>query len=164
MNKEEFAKRLQENKAKYYRMAYSYVKNEHDALDIVGEAVYKGLKNLRSLRQEEYFDTWMTRIVVNAALDFLRRSSRTSPVEDNVLELIPRDEKGLEPEASMDLYAALDCLSAKDRSCVVLKFFEEYTFAQISDILGEAEPTVKSRVYRSLAKMRAMLEEGAKQK
>ena len=106
----------------------------------------------------------MTRIVVNAALDFLRRSSRMSPVEDNVLELIPRDEKGLEPEASMDLYAALDCLSAKDRSCVVLKFFEEYTFAQISDILGEAEPTVKSRVYRSLAKMRAMLEEGAKQK
>lgn len=164
MNKEEFARRLQDNKTKYYRMAYSYVKNEHDALDIVGDATYKGLKNLKTLRQEAYFDTWMTRIVVNAALDFLRRNSRTAPCEDNVLALIPQEEAGLDAAASMDLYAALDCLPPKDRACIVLKFFEAYTFAQISDILGETEPAVKSRVYRSLVKMRAMLERGVDQK
>ena len=56
MDKNQFAKRLQEQKSKYYRMAYSYVKNEHDALDIIGEASYKGLKEPHTLKQPEYFD------------------------------------------------------------------------------------------------------------
>lgn len=42
MDKFEFAQRLQSDKARYYRIAYSYVKNEQDALDIVGDATYKG--------------------------------------------------------------------------------------------------------------------------
>ena len=62
MDKFRFAQELQSRKEKYYRMAYSYVKNEQDALDIVGEAVYKGLRTLGTLRQPDYFDTWMTRI------------------------------------------------------------------------------------------------------
>lgn len=50
MDKFRFAQELQSRKEKYYRMAYSYVKNEQDALDIVGEAVYKGLRTLGTLR------------------------------------------------------------------------------------------------------------------
>lgn len=53
MDKNQFAKRLQDQKTKYYRVAYSYVKNEHDALDIIGEATYKGLKDLHTLQQPE---------------------------------------------------------------------------------------------------------------
>ena len=60
MDKFEFAQRLQSDKARYYRIAYSYVKNEQDALDIVGDATYKALLNLRSLKNPEYFGTWMT--------------------------------------------------------------------------------------------------------
>ena len=85
MDKNQFAKRLQEQKSKYYRMAYSYVKNEHDALDIIGEASYKGLKELHTLKQ---------------------------------------------PEDSMDLFEALDALSERDRACVLLRYFEEYSFVK----------------------------------
>lgn len=53
MDKNQFAKRLQDQKTKYYRVASSYVKNEHDALDIIGEATYKGLKDLHTLQQPE---------------------------------------------------------------------------------------------------------------
>lgn len=82
MDKFEFAQRLQSDKARYYRIAYSYVKNEQDALDIVGDATYKALLNLRSLKNPEYFGTWMTRIVINCALDQLRRSSRVTFLDD----------------------------------------------------------------------------------
>lgn len=82
MDKFEFAQRLQSDKARYYRIVYSYVKNEQDALDIVGDATYKALLNLRSLKNPEYFGTWMTRIVINCALDQLRRSSRVTFLDD----------------------------------------------------------------------------------
>lgn len=55
MDKLHFAQELQARKGKYYRIAYSYVKNEHDALDIVGEATYKGLRTLGTLREANYF-------------------------------------------------------------------------------------------------------------
>ena len=115
MDKNQFAKRLQDQKTRYYRVAYSYVKNEHDALDIIGEATYKGLKDLHTLQQ---------------------------------------------PEDSMDLFEALDALSERDRACVLLRYFEEYSFVKIAEILQEPEPTVKSRIYRALGKMREFIEEG----
>ena len=49
MNKERFAQAVLAQKEKFYRIAYSYVKNEQDALDIVSEATYKGLKSLHTL-------------------------------------------------------------------------------------------------------------------
>ena len=161
MDKFRFAQELQSRKEKYYRIAYSYVKNEHDALDIVGEAAYKGLRTLGTLRQPDYFDTWMTRIVINAAIDFTRSRSRVTLREDMALEVLPVPEEKLTPEDSMDLYRALDALSEKDRVCVTLRYFEEQSFVQIAEILREPETTVKSRLYRALGKMRRYLEKGA---
>lgn len=93
MDKFEFAQRLQSDKARYYRIAYSYVKNEQDALDIVGDATCKALLNLRSLKNPEYFGTWMTRIVINCALDQLRRSSRVTFLDDAPPRAQPPDDK-----------------------------------------------------------------------
>lgn len=162
LSKEQFASLLQTKKQKLYRMAFCYVKNEQDALDIVGEAVYKGLQSLTTLREPEYFDTWMTRIVINTAIDFLRKNSRCSVCEDAILELMPVEENSLDPESSLDLYTALDALGQRDKTCVILKYFEGYTFQEIAGLLNEPEATVKSRLYRSLAKMRTQLEKGGK--
>ena len=94
MDKNQFAKRLQEQKSKYYRMAYSYVKNEHDALDIIGEASYKGLKELHTLKQPEYFDTWMTRIVINAAIDYIRKNTSFVYCEEDTIGVMKVTESG----------------------------------------------------------------------
>ena len=56
-----------------YRLAYTYVRNEEDALDIVQESVYKAIKNSDRVRQEAFIKTWIWRIVVNTAVDFIRR-------------------------------------------------------------------------------------------
>ncbi|MBS5145120.1 MAG: sigma-70 family RNA polymerase sigma factor [Butyricicoccus pullicaecorum] len=156
----QFAQVFQAKKEKYYRIAYSYAKNEHDALDIVGEAAYRGLKSLHTLKAPEYLDTWITRIVFNVAIDLMRERSRLIFCEDTVLEVVAVPEKELIPEDSMDLFKALDALSEKDRVCVTLRYFEEYTFLEISKVLQEPESTVKSRLYRALHKMRLYLEKG----
>ncbi len=160
VSKARFAQEFQSKKEKYYRIAYSYVKNEHDALDIVGEAAYRGLKNLHTLKSPEYLDTWITRIVFNTAVDLIRKRSRVVLCEDALLEVVAVPEKELVPEDSMDLFQALDALSEKDRLCVTLRYFEEYTFLEIAEVLQEPESTVKSRLYRALRKMRLFLEKG----
>lgn len=161
MDKLTYAQQLQANRERYYRVAYTYVKNEQDALDIIGEATYKGLRELHTLRKEEYFNTWMMRIVINAAIDFIRKNARHITCGDEVWELIPAEETGLSPDEALDLYEAMDALSGRDKACVILRFFEEYSFPQIADILREPEPTCKSRLYRALKKMRGHLEKGA---
>lgn len=160
MDKYQFAKKLQEQKVKYYRIAYSYVKNEHDALDIVGEATYKALKDLHTLQQPEYFDTWMTRIVIYTAIDYIRKNARIVCYEDNLIDVMSVAESDLAVEDSMDLFDALDVLSERERAGVVLRYFEEYSFTKIAEILQEPEPTVKSRIYRALEKIHRFIEEG----
>lgn len=88
MNKERFAQAVLAQKEKFYRIAYAYVKNEQDALDIVSEATYKGLKSLHTLKSPEYFDTWMTRIIINTAADYLRKASRAVNLEEDALDIL----------------------------------------------------------------------------
>lgn len=158
MDEEKFAQALFSSREKFYRIAYAYVKNEHDALDVVSEAAYKGLKSLRSLKNPEYFDTWMTRIVLNAAADMTRRNARVVHLEEEAWDNIPIPENGLAVEDSLDIFQALDLLSATERSCVILRYFENHSFVTIAQILNESESTVKSRIYRALNKMRKALQ------
>ena len=164
MDKHAFAEKLQSDKARYYRIAYSYVKNEQDALDIVSEAAYRGLRQLKTLKQPEHFRTWMTRIVVNCAIDSLRRSSRVVSIEEGAPEPVELSDSMLTCEDTLDLYDALDALSGPDRTCITLRFFEDMQFADIARVLGESESTVKARVYRALKKLRGHLEKGEMQK
>ncbi|WP_312281294.1 sigma-70 family RNA polymerase sigma factor [Oscillibacter sp.] len=157
INKHEYAKRIQTGRIKLYRTAFCYVKNEQDALDIVGEATCKGLESLHQLRQPEYFDIWMTRIVINTALSFLRKKRLYAVCSTDTMEEIAVDEDTMHPEDTMDLYEALDVLDPLERTYVILRFFEDWPIREMADILQTPEPTVKSRLYRALKKMRKYL-------
>lgn len=65
MTREELAARIEEIRIKLFRTAMIYLGNEHDAIEAVDEAVYRGLCAVKKLRQPEYFDTWMTRCCVS---------------------------------------------------------------------------------------------------
>ena len=65
MNQEEYARRIEEIRGRLYKTAYLYLGSESLAVDVVDEAVYKGLCNHWKLRQPEYFTTWITRILIN---------------------------------------------------------------------------------------------------
>lgn len=141
----------------YYRLAYSYVHNDADAEDIVQNGVYKALRNSKALRNPEYAKTWIYRIMLNEIFDFLRRPKAVS------YEYI-QEETGIEAESvedtytDVDLQRALDSLPEQDKAIVVMKFFEDKKFEEIADILDENINTVKSRLYRSMKKLRIRIE------
>ena len=160
LGKHEFAEKMMENRKRFYCIAYSYVKNEQDALDIISEATCKGLIHLKELDEAEHLVTWMTRIIVNTSIDFIRKNSRlTALPEDSGGYPEERDWKGRQPEEPdretlFDLYNAMDLLDPEERTYIVLRYFESYNFREIAEMLKIPESTVKSRSYRALGKMK----------
>lgn len=75
MTKEQFALHTEEIKYKLYRTALLYLGNEALALDAVDESIYKALCSLKKLRQPEYFDTWIIRILINECYKELKRQN-----------------------------------------------------------------------------------------
>ena len=143
---------LLENYDKYYRWAYSYMKSEQDALDVVQESAYKAIRDCGQVKEQRYIGTWLYRIVVNTALDALRRRGREVALEE-------WQENSWQPSyAGLELWEILDRLDEKERTVVVLRYFHDLKLEDIAGILGENVNTVKARLYRTLKKMRMELE------
>lgn len=143
---------LTNNYHKYYRLAYSYVNNEADALDIVQEGAYKAILKSHMLKNHEYMGTWIYRIMVNEALSFIRKNS--SAYE----ELTDDVKTSTDQYEDIDLKRALDNLGEPDGTIIRLRFYEDMKLDQIADILGENVNSVKSRLYRSLKHLRLSLD------
>ncbi len=135
-----------------YRLAFTYVKNRDDAMDIVQESVYKAISNSASLRSQKAIRSWLCRIVVNTSLDFLR--GRTQEVSTDQVPESGREDTYQDP----DLIRALEVLEERERTIVVLRFFQELKLQEIAEITGENLNTVKTVLYRSLKKLKIALE------
>ena len=141
---------LIENYAKYYKLAYSYVRNESDAQDIVQEGAYKAILNCNSLKNDSYADTWIYRIMINEAITHFRRKKKETVGMDNLLET----ETITDSYQDIDLYHAIDALETLDRTILTLRYFEELKLEQIAQITQQNLNTVKTRLYRTLKKLR----------
>ncbi len=139
---------LIENYAKYYKLAYSYVRNESDAQDIVQEGAYKAILNCSSLKNDACADTWIYRIMINEALTHLRKKKREFIEVDNLPESVT------DTYQDIDLYHAIEALEPLDRTILTLRYFEELKLEQIARITEQNVNTIKSRLYRSLKKLR----------
>jgi len=148
---------VEARKDSLYRIAYCYVKNEQDALDIVSETICKALSSLKKLKKPEYFYTWLTKILINCAMNHLKKVkpllSATREIPDTQLS------EGVDRAEIVDLYHAIDNLDAKHKSIIILKYIEDMTITQIADILNMPVGTVKTYLNRALKKLRIDLEE-----
>lgn len=142
---------LLENYQSYYRLAYSYVHQEADAMDIVQEGAYKAMAKAGSLREESYAGTWVYRIMINTAKDYLKKYER----ERGVLEENMAVSK--ENDSNMELRDAIDRLPMQEKTLIILRFYEDKPLSEIAEIMQENLSTVKSRLYRTLEKLRSEL-------
>ena len=155
--KKQIADHVISNKENYYRLAYSYVKNPEDALDILQEAIYKALSSLSTLKEIRHMKAWFYRIVVNTSLDFLRKQKKLVFVEEEVLSSL--DAGASDAYEDLDLQAALDALPDNYRTIVILRYFEDLKLDEIAEILDENVNTIKTRLYQALKKLRIKVEE-----
>ncbi|MED4015676.1 sigma-70 family RNA polymerase sigma factor [Sutcliffiella cohnii] len=149
---------IKNEQEKLYKIAYSYVKNEQDALDIVQDAIIKGYRSFHKLKEKKYFSTWITRIVINSAIDHIRKSK-------NIIYL---DQEWLAPERShenqsiisMDMEQVFDQLKPEQKTLLLLRFYSGYSIPEIAHMLEKPEGTIKSQLHRALTKVKEKLENG----
>ena len=155
MDRQEFAARTQALRQRLYRTAYLYLGREADALEAVDEAVYQALRSLGKLREAMYFETWLTRILINECHRELRRRKRLSGEE-----ALP-ESAGPDAYDHLPLKDAVSRLPETLRAVVILRYFTGYTQSETAAALDIPQGTVATRQRRALELLRLELgEEG----
>ncbi|MEQ7052793.1 sigma-70 family RNA polymerase sigma factor [Paenibacillaceae sp. P-4] len=154
-DEDSFTLLIQEKRESIYRMAYTYVRNKEDALEIVQETVYRAFISIHKLKQPQYFSTWLTKIAVNCSLDYIRKSKK--------VVYLDKEHEGSYTQAgreeALDLYEALDRLDEKTKTVIMLRYFEDIPLKEIAEVMDAPLSSVKSILYRGLQKLKLNLGE-----
>ena len=154
---EELVKRW-EKRLWYY--AFRVTCSESAAWDILQETWFGIIKGIRKLEDVAVFPKWAFRIASNKCTDWLRKKHLQSRLDS---ELSERTQDKSDVAQDIDdktelLRAAVAKLSFKQRAMLMLRYNEGFEIAQIADILGVPEGTVKSRIHRALNQLRQIVE------
>lgn len=144
-----FEEMITTEKNSFYKLAYMYVKNSSDALDILQESILKAYKNLHTVKDIDLLDRWLKRIIVNSAIDYIRKNSKLVLMDETQLIEAPHYDREYE-----DLYEAVDTLSPELKSIIVLKYFQGYTIDEVSEILEICASQVKNKLHKALKLLR----------
>lgn len=153
-----FYELISERKEILYRTAYTYVKNRDDAIDILDETIYKAYLSLKRLKDPKFFNTYLTRILINTSLDYMRKNKKVNIVE--LQDNIPIEKSCLSFEEKHDLKEAVNKLDEKYKTIIILKYFQDMTIQEISNVLSCPLGTIKSQLHKALKLLRIELKEG----
>lgn len=149
-------KLLKLEKEKLYRMAYTYVKNEDEALEIFQQTVLQAIESIHQLKNPAYFSTWLTRICINKALTALKKNKKLvvmDKVEEQVLEM----DSSADIAQQLDVANALGLLPEKYKTALMLRYYQDFSVKQIAEVMNCAEGSVKTLIHRGLALLKKNL-------
>ncbi len=164
---EAFGMLVRRYEQKLLRYGRRFMSGREDIEDIVQEAFLRAYQNLRSFDRSRRFSPWIYRIAHNAFINEMRRATRHPTVEFNADILLPHRMQD-SPENDHDravmrefLRTGLDRLDKKYREPLILYYFEEMSYAEVSDILRIPVSTVGVRINRGRAALRKILNTNA---
>jgi RNA polymerase sigma-70 factor (ECF subfamily) len=154
-----------------HQLIYGLVRNPADADDLMQETFLRAYENIRSFKEEFRFYTWLHRIAVNLCFTFLKRR-KLAPVnladlpgdsrDDDKDPDLP-DERGATLNEQVDqrrnVEKALARLPVDQRTAVILRTYDDLSYAQIAEVMDTSIGTVMSRLARGREKLRELLAE-----
>ena len=161
MNKKLYEKLIQyilDHQDLFYRLAYSYTKNQEDALDAVQNAVCKALEAYDGIRNADAIKTWFYRILINECLRVIKKRKQDAVSADIEEQDAVYYEKAFDRENVDD---ELEKLEPDVQEIIRLRFFEEMSLKEIAAITGYNLNTVKTKLYRGLKLLKENMEEAA---
>lgn len=155
-DKEAFLGLIDENRLNLYRVARGILKDKEDIEDALQNTIIKSFQKINTLEKNEYFRTWITRILINECNEILRKNKRITHLDDNS---DTDTEIYSDSYENMDLTRAINLLSEELRLTTVLFYFEDMSLKDIAKMLKIPEGTVRSRLTRARAKLREVMSE-----
>ncbi|MDK0876440.1 sigma-70 family RNA polymerase sigma factor [Clostridium perfringens] len=157
-NKESFGILIKNNKEYLYKMTFLYVKDEQDALEVIHETVYRGFLNIEKLKKAKFFNTWITRILINVSIDFLKKKGKNEMLDESTP--IIKEKCEISTEEKLDLYNAIDLLNDNYKTVIIMMYFNDMKIKDISKVMETPENTVKTYLRRAKQALGEILKEG----
>ena len=157
-NKESFGILIKNNKEYLYKMAFLYVKDEQDALEVIHETVYRAFLNIEKLKKAKFFNTWITRILINVSIDFLKKKGKNEMLDESTP--IRKERCEISTEEKLDLYNAIDLLNDNYKTVIIMMYFNDMKIKDISNVMEIPENTVKTYLRRAKQALGEVLKEG----
>ncbi|WP_019640690.1 RNA polymerase sigma factor SigW [Paenibacillus fonticola] len=170
-DQESFADLVDLYKDKIFHLAYRMLLNRHEAEDIVQESFLRVYKNWERYDEKQKFSTWLYRIATNLCIDRLRKRKPNYYLDAEMNDqegldgytLIPGDERTPESEyllseTQQTIHHAIDGLPAKYKSVIILRYLQELSLSEISEVLDMPVTTVKTRLHRGRDFLRKKLQ------
>ena len=147
-----FAQLMQLSMKDMYRVALAILMNDEDAADAVQDAILACWEKIHTLKQPQYFRTWLTRILIRKCYDIRRERERT-------VDLEAYEEPVYEDRDNLELKEALAALPEKYRIVMVLYYGQGYYSREIAQLLRIPVSTVQTRLQRGREKLAAYFHE-----
>lgn len=135
----------------FYRTAFAYMKNEHDAIEAVQEMTYRCLKKIHTVKEPAYLQTWLMRVLLNVCHDMRKKQSK--------VELKESIELGTTSMPQLEIADIIAKLPREQQELIYLKFFKDLKTHEIAQLQQIPEGTVKSRLHTTLRKLRGIIGE-----
>ena len=143
-----------------YKLCYSYVQNEQDALDLAQEVYIKVFRNISGFDAKMPFHPWFRAVAVNTCLNFKRTCRYDSvslngtdeddkALEETIASQSNVENEVLDKELGQLIKDNLECLKPKHRMVLVLRYYEGLNYEEIAVLLKEPLGTVKTDIYRA---------------
>ncbi|MFI2859258.1 RNA polymerase sigma factor SigW [Paenibacillus sp. JSM ZJ436] len=166
-----FAELLELYKDKIFHLAYRMLYNRHEAEDVVQETFLRVYKNLDRYDEKQKFSTWVYRIATNLCIDRLRKRKPSYSLDAEMSEqegtdgysMLPSQDPSVESEVLLSetqqiIHQAMATLPAKYKSIMILRYIQDLSLQEISDVLDLPVTTIKTRVHRGREFLRKKLE------
>lgn len=147
-----------------FRAAYLITRDEHDAADAAQEAFVRAFRALESFRLGEPFRPWLMRIVTNQALNRIQAVKRRTGMTERYAQTVdaamesPNVQRALETREKNELLVrAVGRLKPDEQALITLRYFIELPEVEVAQTLDIPQGTVKSRLHRTLSKLREII-------
>jgi RNA polymerase sigma-70 factor (ECF subfamily) len=166
-SEEAFLEMFEQYKGRIFNVVYRILGDPSECEDVVQEVFLKAFRNIGSFNHQSALYTWLYRIGVNAAVDYKKKFKRQGVVslyrQDGTLHDLASEADG--PDADPQrremaglLKGALDQLTEKHRTILILREFEGLSYDEIAEVLNCSKGTVESRLFRARGRLREKLE------
>lgn len=157
---EAFTTLIEQNKLKMYKVAKSILKNEDDVCDAIQNALLSAFTNIQKLQNNQYFSTWLIRIVINKSYDITKNNQRKNDMYDITEYEADSNLKTTDTYNSDSLVEnVLKDIDEDLKTITILYYYNDYSVTEISRILDIPEGTVKSRLSRARTKIYEVIQQ-----
>ncbi|CAM3883704.1 RNA polymerase sigma factor [Mesobacillus thioparans] len=154
-SKEALLELIMAERDEMYRLAYTYMGNQHDAMDALEEMIVRLYENIGQLKKEESFYSWSKTILVNVCKATLRKQKKLVLVDEwHSSHENDRIQSLNNPNQQMEISEMLSILNDEQKEAIQLKYFLDFDNRTIAEMTNVPLGTVKSRVFQGLKKLK----------